>query len=105
MNLYHYINTFQEDDEMKIRDILMLNEQNLDHSSGGLIGADLIQPILDQVRPSNRIGGRPDQLVQGTPAAANPDDVLGIEQPPEVGIEPTSLGPVATPPRWDIDRI
>src|ERR1700730_785214 len=66
--------------KMKIREILMFNEQNLAEGSAGLIGADLIRPILDQIRPSNRIMGRGEPLVQATPAAANPDDVPGIEQ-------------------------
>jgi hypothetical protein len=89
---------------MKIRDVLMLSEQDLERGSEGLIGADLIRPILDQIRPSNRIPSRREQLVQGTPAAADPDDVLGTKPPP-LGIEPMRLAQIATPPRWDIDRI
>src|SRR5260370_27741153 len=88
--------------KMKIREILMFNEQDLVEGSAGLIGADLIRPVLDQIRPSNGITGRREPLVQATPAAANPDDVPGIEQPPKVGIEPMGLAPVDTPPRWDI---
>jgi hypothetical protein len=34
---------------MKIREILMLNEQDLAEGSAGLIGADLIRPVLDQI--------------------------------------------------------
>jgi hypothetical protein len=90
---------------MKIREILMLNEQDLAEGSAGLIGADLIRPILDQIRPANGITGRQEQLMRDTPAAADPDDVAGIEPPPQVGIKPTTLAPIATPPRWDIDRI
>ena len=90
---------------MKIREILMLNEQDLAEGSAGLIGADLIRPVLDQIRPSNQIMGRREHLVRDTPFAADPDDVPGIEQPPEVGIEPMGLAPMDTPPRWDIDRI
>jgi hypothetical protein len=90
--------------KMKIREILMFNEQDLAEGSAGLIGADLIRPVLDQIRPSNRIAGRQEPLVQGTPAAAEPDDVPGIEPPPS-GVEPMRLAPIATPPRWDIDRI
>ena len=90
---------------MKIREILMLNEQDLAEGSAGLIGADLIRPILDQIRPSNRIPSRREQLVQGTPFAPDPDDVPGIEPPPQVGIEPMGLAPMDTPPRWDIDHI
>jgi hypothetical protein len=37
-------------------------------------------------------------------AAADPDDISGIQPPPQIGIEPM-LAPIATPPRWDIDRI
>ena len=90
---------------MKIREILMLNEQDLADGSAGLIGADLIRPILDQIRPSNRITSRQEQLVRDAPAVTDPDGVPGIEPPPPIGIGPTSLGPIATPPRWDIDRI
>src|ERR1700730_12745913 len=90
--------------KMKIREILMFNEQDLGEGSAGLIGADLIRPVLDQIRPSHRIAGRQEHLVQDTPFAADPDDVPGIEPPPS-GIEPTRLAPIATPPRWDIDRI
>ena len=89
---------------MKIREILMLNEQDLAEGSAGLIGADLIRPVLDQIRPSNRIAGRQEQLMRDTPAAAGPDDVAGIELPP-LGADPMRLAPIATPPRWDIDRI
>jgi hypothetical protein len=91
--------------KMKIREILMFNEQDLAEGSAGLIGADLIRPVLDQIRPSNPVIGRREQLVQATPAAANPDDMPGIEQPPQVGIESMGLAPMDTPPRWDIDRI
>jgi hypothetical protein len=77
MNLRNFVNTFQEDNNMKIREILMPNEQDLAEGSAGLIGADLIRPILDQIRPSNRIIGRREPLVQGTPAAADPDDCGG----------------------------
>jgi hypothetical protein len=84
--------------KMKIR------EQDLAEGSAGLIGADLIRPILDQIRPSNQIMGGQEQLVQDT-LAADPEDVPGIEPPSQVGIEPTRLAPIATPPRWDIDRI
>jgi hypothetical protein len=90
---------------MKIREILLLKEQDFAEGSAGLIGADLIRPVLDQIRPSNGITGRREPLVRATPAAANPDDVPGIEQPPQVGIEPMGLAPMDTPPRWDIDRI
>ena len=89
---------------MKIREILMFNEQNLAEGSAGLIGADLIRPVLDQIRPSNRIAGRQEQLMRDTPAAAGPEDVAGIEPPP-LGADPMRLAPIATPPRWDIDRI
>jgi hypothetical protein len=89
---------------MKIREILMFNEQDLAEGSAGLIGADLIRPVLDQIRPPKRMMGRREQLAQGT-LAADPDDVPGIEQPPQVGVEPTRLAPITTPPRWDIDRI
>jgi hypothetical protein len=82
----------------------MFNEQDLAEGSAGLIGADLIRPILDQIRPSNQIMGGQEQLVQDT-LAADPEDVPGIEPPSQVGIEPTRLAPIATPPRWDIDRI
>jgi hypothetical protein len=34
-----------------------------------------------------------------TPAAADPDDVLGTKPPP-LGIKPMGLAPIATPPRW-----
>jgi hypothetical protein len=91
---------------MKIREILMLNEQDLAEGSAGLIGADLIRPILDQIRPSNRVMGRGEPLPSnGIPGAVDPDDVPGIEPPPQVGIEPMGLAPMDTPPRWDIDRI
>jgi hypothetical protein len=90
---------------MKIREILMFNEQDLAEGSAGLIGADLIRPVLDQIRPSNRIAGRQEQLMRDTPFAADPDDVSGIEPPPQVGIEPMGLARMDTPPRWDIDRI
>jgi hypothetical protein len=90
--------------EMKIREILMFNEQDLAEGAAGLIGADLIRPVLDQIRPSNPIIGRREQLVQGTPAAANPDDEPELEPPP-LGADPMRLAPIATPPRWDIDRI
>ena len=89
---------------MKIREILMFNEQDLAEGSAGLIGADLIRPVLDQIRPSNRIAGRQEQLMRDPPAAADPDDVAGIEPPP-LGADPMRLAPIATPPRWDIDRI
>ena len=89
---------------MKIREILMFNEQDLAEGSAGLIGADLIRPVLDQIRPSNRIAGRQEQLMRDTPAAADPDDVAGIEPPPS-GVESLRPAPIATPPRWDIDRI
>jgi hypothetical protein len=90
--------------KMKIREILMFNEQDLAEGSAGLIGADLIRPVLDQIRPSNRIAGRQEQLMRDTPAAADPVDVAGIEPPP-LGADPMRLAPIATPPRWDIDRI
>jgi hypothetical protein len=51
---------------MKIREILKLKEQDLAEGSGGLIGADLIRPILDQIRPSNQIMGRREHLVRDT---------------------------------------
>jgi hypothetical protein len=35
----------------------MLNEQDLGQGSEGLIGADLIGSVLDQIRPSNRMMG------------------------------------------------
>ena len=90
---------------MKIREILMFNEQDLAEGSAGLIGADLIRAVLDQIRPSDRIAGRQEQLMRDTPFAADPDDMSGIEPPPQVGIEPMGLAPMDTPPRWDIDRI
>jgi hypothetical protein len=41
--------------------------------------------------------------VQGTPAAASPDDVPEIEPPPS-GVEPMRLAPIATPPvRFAVD--
>jgi hypothetical protein len=91
--------------KMKIREILMLNEQDLAEGSAGLIGADLIRPVLDQIRSSNRIPSRREQLVQDTPAVAGPHDVPRIEPPPQAGVEPMRLAPMDTPPRWDIDRI
>ena len=70
-----------------------------------LIDADLIRLVVDQIQPSNRMMGRREQVTSdGTPAAADPDDVLGTKPPP-LGIEPMGLAPIATPPRWDIDRI
>jgi hypothetical protein len=47
---------------MKIREISMFNEQDLAEGSAGLIGAGLIRPILDQIRQSNRILGRQEQV-------------------------------------------
>jgi hypothetical protein len=42
-------------------------------------------------------------LVQGTPAAASPDDVPEIEPPPS-GVEPMRLAPIAAPPvRFAVD--
>ena len=75
---------------MKIRDILMRKEHDLTEGSEGLIGADLIQPILDQIRRSNRIVDRREQLVQDTSAAADPVDVPEIEPPAQVGAPPRS---------------
>jgi len=46
------------------------------------------------------IGG----LGRNPSAAADPNDVLGTKPPP-LGIEPMGLAPIATPTRWDIDRI
>jgi hypothetical protein len=47
---------------MKIREILMLNERDLAEGSAGLVGADLIRPVLDQIRPSNRMMERREQV-------------------------------------------
>jgi hypothetical protein len=91
---------------MKVREVLMLKKHDLNDGSGGLNGSRFNSVPLDQIRPSNRIAGRRQQVASdGIAAAANPDDVPGIEQPPQVGIKPTTLAPIATPPRWDIDRI
>ena len=85
---------------MKIREVLMLKKHDLNDGSGGLNGCRFNPVPLDQIRSSNRIAGRRQQVVSDRiAAAANPDDVPGI------GIEPMSLAPIATPPRWDIDRI
>jgi len=90
---------------MKVREILMLKKHDLNDGSGGLNGSRFNSVPLDQIRPSNRIAGRRQQVASDSiAAAANPDDVPGIEQPP-LGIEPMGLAPIATPPRWDIDRI
>jgi hypothetical protein len=91
---------------MKVREVLMLKKHDLNDGSGGLNRCRFNPVPLDQIRPSNRIAGRRQQVASdGTPAAANPENVPGIEQPPQVGIKPTTLAPIATPPRWDIDRI
>ena len=91
---------------MKVREVLMLKKHDLNDGSGGLNGCQFNSVPLDQNRPSNRIAGRRQQVASdGIPAVADPDDVPGIEQPPQVGIKPTTLAPIATPPRWDIDRI
>jgi hypothetical protein len=83
---------------MKVREVLMLKKQDLNDGSGGLNGCRFNPVPLDQIRPPNRIAGRREQVASdGSPAAANPTDVSEIE--------PMSLAPVATPPRWDIDRI
>jgi hypothetical protein len=90
---------------MKIREVLMLKKHDLNDGCERLNGCQFNSVPLDQIRPSNRIAGRPQQVASDSiAAAANPDDVPGIEQPPQVGIKPT-LAPIATPPRWDIDRI
>ena len=47
---------------------------------------------------------RGEQLVQGNPAPAGPDDVPGIEPPPGGGVEPMGLAP-ATHSRQDLDFI
>src|SRR6267154_6665832 len=52
---------------MKILEILMFNEEDLAEGSAGLIGADLIRPVLDQIRPSNPVIGRREPLAHGTP--------------------------------------
>ena len=91
---------------MKIREVLMLKKHDLNDGCERLNGCRFNSVPLDQIRPSNRIAGRRQQVASdGSAAAANPDDVPGIEQPPQVGIKPTTLAPIATPPRWDIDRI
>jgi hypothetical protein len=40
----------------------MFLKQDLDEGSGGMIDANLIRPVSDQIRPSNRITGPPDQV-------------------------------------------
>jgi hypothetical protein len=91
---------------MKVREILLFKKENLADGARKLIGADQIRP---RSRPDPT--DKSDNRSPGTgglgrnPAAANPDDVPGIEQPPQVGIKPTTLALIATPPRWDIDRI
>jgi hypothetical protein len=104
MTLRHYVNKYQEDSAMKIREISKLKERDLDEGPGGLIDAALIRPVLDQIPPSHRMMGRREQLVQGT-LTADPGDVPENELPPQVGGEPMKLAPIATPPRWEIDRI
>ena len=91
---------------MKVREVLMLKKQDLNDGSGGLNGSRFNSVPLDQIRPSNRIAGRRQQVASdGIAAAANPDDVPELEPPPPIGIEPMGLAPMDTPPRWDIDRI
>ena len=91
---------------MKVREVLMLKKHDLNNGCERPNGYRFNPVPLDQIRPSNRIAGRRQQVASdGIAAAANPDDVPGIEQPPQVGIKPTTLARVATPPRWDIDRI
>src|SRR5260370_20471650 len=68
--------------KMKIREILKLKEQDFAEGSAGLIGADLIRPILDHIRPANRIAGLPEKVIADTPAAADAYDVSAIAPPP-----------------------
>jgi hypothetical protein len=92
---------------MKVREVLMLKKHDLNDGCERLNGCQFNSVPLDQIRPSNRMMGRCREQVtsDGIPAVADPDDVPGIEQPPQVGMEPMRLAPIATPPRWDIDRI
>ena len=91
---------------MKVREVLMLKKHDLNDGCERLNGCQFNSVPPDQNRPPNRIAGRRQQVASdGIAAAANPDDVPGIEQPPEVGVEPMGLAPMDTPPRWDIDRI
>jgi len=90
---------------MKVREVLMLKKHDLNDGCERLNRCQFNSVPLDKNRPPNRIAGRREQVASDGIPAANPDDVPGIEQPPQVGIEPMSLAPIATPPRWDIDRI
>ena len=70
---------------MKVREVLMLKKHDLNDGSGGLNGSRFNSVPLDQIRPSNRMAGRREQMAShGIPAAANPDNVPGIE-PPRLG--------------------
>jgi hypothetical protein len=82
---------------MKVREILLFNNENwLTTLENSLL---LIRsgPVLDQIQPSNRMAGPREQMAShGIPAAANPDNVPGIEPPRQVGIKPMRVVPIAT---------
>jgi hypothetical protein len=83
---------------MKVREVLMLKKHDLNDGCERLNRCQFNSVPLNQNRPSNRIAGRRQQVASdGIAAAANPTDVSEIE--------PMRLAPIATPPRWDIDRI
>ena len=82
---------------MKVREVLMFKKHDLNDGCERLNGCQFNSVPLDQIRPPNRIAGRREQVASDGIPAANPTDVSEIE--------PMSLAPIATPPRWDIDRI
>jgi hypothetical protein len=85
---------------MKIREILLLNEQGSGIHTGS-IDANLVQNLLGQIRPSCRNAESPERAeLFGAPGVADHVDGSGTEPAPCVGREP-----VATPPRWVRDRI
>ena len=58
---------------MKIREVLMLKKHDLNDGSGGLNGCRFNPVPLDQIRSSNRIAGRRQQVASdGTPLSPMP---------------------------------
>jgi hypothetical protein len=83
---------------MKIREILLLNEQELSGSTRP-VTADLLQWLLAQIRPLERSQEFPDGTRSGHGGiAVHPPDASGTESPPQVGLKPS------VPPQWEWTR-
>jgi hypothetical protein len=90
---------------MKIREVLKLTKPYLPGGARS-VAADRTQTMVAQVQAPNRIARRRERLpAQDSFAAADANDGMTGDVPPVLDLSPTSLAPISTPNRRDLDFI